>query len=270
MGPTNLLTLLPIEIAVGIFRNFFNFNEKVKILPDDYFWKFLRDPYAWREKPKVSLKTLKGASESYLNAINSGIYAGQIHNTNFIFKVIQDAKRGVVTIEKYMHVKNLPIANCQLPKKKTYFLRTSDTTELFSIFKSDLQSFRYDVYTDKLGLNLLAINTKELEKFELNKLTHINNTNRFFYRKNRYCVHIQGLGAYSNITSFTQADYNSNVELVLLVLHINFTSCKKIIKTKNFLAFKMIPWKKKFKCIQKSKFNYMSSKNLVKVITTRK
>lgn len=270
MSPANYFTLLPIEIAVGIFRNFFSFDEKVKVLEDDYFWNFLKDPYAWREKPKVSLKTLKGASESYLNAIKSGIYAGKVNSANLIIKVIKDAKRGVVTIEKYIHIKNLPIANCQQPRRITDFLQTSDTIELFSIFKSEFQSFRYDVYTDKLGQNIFAINTKELEKIELDRLIHINNTNYFFYRKNRYCVLIKGLGAYSNITSFTQTDLNSNAELVLLVLQIDFTGCKNIIKTKNFLAFKMIPWKKNFKCIQKTKFNYMSSKNLVKVITTRK
>lgn len=268
MFPVNLLTLLPIEISVGIFRNFFNFDEKVKVLQDDYFWQFLSDPYAWREKPKVPLKTLKGASESFLNAVESGFYLRKDHSV--VYKVINDVKRGVVTLEKFKHEIILPDGSCKQPKVTKNFLRTNDVKEFFSILKSEFKVLQHDdIFTDRLGWVVISIDAKVLENLKVNTLTHIH-TNYFIYKKNQYFVFIEGRGVFSNIISFTKEDFHANTELACLILQICFTSCEKIIKTKNFIACKMIPWKRKFKSMKKTTFNYMSRKKLVKVTTKRK
>lgn len=265
MDSSSYFKKLPDEIGVSIFRNFFSFDEKVKVLQDNYFWTFLSDSYAWRDKPKISLKTLKGASENLLNEIESGFYGR--NNNKTIYKVLKNTKRGVVSLEEFIHKIEYPEPSCKKRKITKKFVPINEVKELFTVLKSRYQFFTYDIFTDKVGLFIFSINAKHIENLELNTLMHIGKTNFFIYKKNRYFVLIEGKGDYSNMNSFSQADLSSNSELVLLLLRIANSNCNKIMKTKNFIACKMIPWKKKFKCTRKSTFNYMLRKKMIKVTT---
>lgn len=266
MESLNQFKVLPIELSIEFFRNFFTYDEKVRVLKDDYFWPYLCDSYAWREKPKISLKALKGASKYLLNEIESGVYL----NRRLIYKVLNNTKKGIVTIETFVHVADTTKFSCTQPKVITKTVPINKVKSSFNFIKSG-NILKNDIFTDVSGNFMYSINAKHIENFEMHTLIHISKSDFFIYRKERYFVLIRGSnGKYSNTVSFSCSDLSSNSELLLLIYEIQFSSCNKIIIRKNYIACKMIPWKQKYKCIHKTTFNYMLRKKNIKVISRSK
>lgn len=263
MDPLSQFKILPIEISIEFFRNYFTYDDKVKLLKDDYFWTYLRDPYAWREKPKISLEILKGASKNLLNEIESGIYL----NRRLIYKVLNNTKQGIVKVEKFVHVADLRGVGWTKFKVITKKVPINEVKSSFNFIKTGC-ILKNDIFTDVSGNFVYSVDAKRLKNFEINTLIHIPKSDFFIYRKERYHVLISGFnGKYSNTDSFSHFNLYSNTELLLLIHEIQYSRCNKIIKKKNYIACKMMPWKQKYKCILKTTFSYMSRKKNIKVIS---
>lgn len=259
MYPRKWFELLPVEIAISIFRQFFTFDEKVKVLKDDYFAKYLSNKYAWKDKPDVSLKTLKGAAENFLNEIEEGFY-DNINNKNIIYKVQKYSHRGELHIFEYAH-KTLPTQKMCCKKHKVIkdYLPTNQVKRFLHSFRSNYKMLKDDIYTDALGLFKVTIDYGIMADFECNTLIQIH-TNFFIFKKEEdYSVIIHSKKACSN------TGYQPDKELLLLLVKVQLSNYAKIIKSENYIAYKLFPWHEKFKLIRRKTFNFMSQKKLIKV-----
>lgn len=266
---TNLLKLLPMEISITIFRNFFTFDEKVNVLKDDYFWSFLSDPCAWREKPKIPWVTLKGASAHLLNEIECGYYGKD--DSKKIYKVSKNAKRGSVIVEEFEHVTD--IAETSSNKKRFVmkeFLPINQVQSAFRSLKSKYKVLSNDIFTDRLGCFIVDLDLKCIKDLPYHTLLQIDKNPFFIYKKHRYLFLIAGNETDDQITCFSSDTEIDNSELLHLVCQMEYTNCKNCIQTKNFTACKIFPWRKCFKFTMKTTFNYMFRKKMIKVTTAMK
>lgn len=268
MYPANWFNILPNEIVIGIFRDYFNYDEKVNILKDDYFWRYLNTSYAWKEKLKIPLKTLKGASENLLNEIESGYYRYMRKNTKIIFKVLNNTKRGTVTIEQFVHGTKLLGINSNQSKTIKEYVPIERVKSMFYHLKSNYLVFKHDIYTDKWGHFIVDIEPRFLENLGYYILTKAPEyPNVLIYKKHYYFVFIIGNLEYCNMHPFSAETFVFNSELLLLICRIAHSNCNKIIKTKNYIAYKMKPWRNFYRFTMKTTFNYMSNRKMIKLTT---
>lgn len=264
MHPANWFNLLPNEIAIGIFRSYFNYDEKLNMLKDDYFWCYLSTPYAWKEKLKVSLKTLKGASENLLHEIESGYYKHKEKKTVSIFKVLKNNKRGIVTVEQFIHKTQRSSINSNQPKVKKDCISTDRVKSVFNHIKSNYRVLQHDIYTDRWGLNTVDIELTFLESMKCYALLEAPGyLNVYIYKKPQCFYYIVGDLEFCKMNPIS----NLPPELIHFVSKIAHSNCNKIMKTKNYYACKMIPWRKYYRCRVKTTFNYMFSKKMIKITT---
>lgn len=267
MYPANLFNLLPIEIAIGIFRNYFNYDEKVKLLKDDFFWHYLSSPYAWKEKLKIPLKTLKGASENLLHEIESGYYTYRRKTTREILKIINDTKRGRVTVESFVHEAYLSRNSSNQPKIFKEYVPTDRVKFLFNILKSNYHVFKHDIYSDRLGHYTIGIDPRFLENMEYHSLKKVRGYNVLIYKKYKYFVLIVGDLQFCKMNPFSPETLHSNLELLRLISKIAYSDCSKMMVTKNYAACKMKPFRNFYRFKGKVTLDYMSRKNLIKLTT---
>lgn len=267
MCSTNLLKLLPIEISIGIFRNYFTSDEKVKVLKDDYFWNFLSHPYAWREKPTIPWITLKGAAENLLNDIECGYYISL--DEPKIIKVSKNLKRGSVIIEEFKHVINIAEISSgnKKPKVIKEFLEISQVHTAFCYLKSKYVIIKDTMFTDKFGNYVINVDLKQLQDAPYHTLLQIDNEHFFIYKKHDYLVLIIGKKEGDPLKCFSSEIPNDNLELLKIVCQIESSNCKNYIKTDNLIACKIVPWRKYFKIVIKTTFNYMYRQKKIKVTT---
>lgn len=269
MDSTNLLKLLPIELSIGIFRNYFTPDEKVKVLKDDYFWNFLSHPYAWRDKPKIPWITLKGAAENLLNEIDCGYYTRDYEKK--IYKVSKDVKRGSVIIEEFKHVNDISEFNSGNNKPVIKeFLDINQVHSAFNCLKSKYNVLRDDIFTDKCGHFTISMDLKQIQEAPYHVVMQIDDNPFFLYKKHEYVVLIVHKKERKPINYFCLETVNDNLEMVSLLDQIDFSNCKNYIKTDNLIACKILPWRRYFKSTMKTTFNYMFRKKMIKVTTTIK
>lgn len=254
---------LPIEIKIYIFRNFFNFSEKVNVLKNNYFLRYLRDLYAWKEKPKVPFNTLKGAATHYLNDIEIGCYLNS--RKKMIYSVQKNIKRGILFINEYAH-KTVPTQKmcCKQHKVKKVHVPIDKIEKLLHVLKSDNTVLQNDIYTDQMGFFCFCIDNGILKTFELNTLIPVPNTKFCIFRKYYYFVIIYCNNGNSDINS------SSNPELLNLLSMILHSNCSKIISSPNYFACRMFAWYDKFTLIRQNKFEFLSRKKLIKLTTTKR
>lgn len=268
MTAANWFNLLPEEIPIGIFRDYFNYDEKLKMLKDDYFWQYLSSPYAWKEKLNVSLKTLKGASENLLYDIESGYYSLKGKYT-LIIKVSKNVKRGTVTVETFIPKNRCLNINSNQPKLIKEYASIDRVKSLFNDFKSNYRFLKYNIYTDRWGLNIFDIDPKFFENMMYYVLYEVPEMpNVYIYKKYQYLVYIISDEEFCKRNPCSGQSFL--LELHHLLNKIIDSNCNKIMKCGHFFAFKMRPWRMFYKCRMKTIFNYMLRKNMIKITTKLK
>lgn len=263
MNSTVTFENLPIEMKIYLFRNFFNFAEKVEVLQSEYFSPVLSDLYAWMQKPKIPFKQLKGAAELYLNNIETGCYGNG--EKKMIYRVYKDLKRGTLFINEYAH-KVVPLRKicCKNHKSLKLNVPIEKIQQLVHALKFNHTMLQNDIYTDKMGLFCFSVDPGILKSLELNMLIPIPDTKFCIFKKD-YCF----LVIYCN-NGNSDIDSSSNPELLRLLAKILHLRCSKIISSENYFACKMFPWYEKFTLVRKNKFQFLSRKKMIKLTTRRR
>lgn len=262
METPNFFKNLPNEIAIGIFRDYFTFDEKVSLMKDDIFWPYLSDHYSWKTKPKISLKSLKGACENLLNGLEEGFYVQR--DLPAVYKITKNSRRGVINVELFKGKIAIKKPIQTRPKLVNTIISIDKLKELYHLINSRCVRLNHSLFADKFGEYSIALDQTYVDNLAMRTLTKIDETSHFIFKAPRYFVFFR---AHKKYAATEPAIF---IELKSLLIRMLFTNCTKVMRSKNYIACKMLPWRESFKSVLKMNLSFLSRSNTIKATIRKK
>lgn len=234
---------LPEDVKILLFRDYFSYDEKVKLLDHNLFDEFLLRRCCWRNLPKVPLKTLKCAASTYLNVLSSGLY--KFKHTKELLKVTCDNEKARISFERY-NPSNFTKRKCF---SKVYDLHSFK--RLVHGVKEHFEKLNGDVFFSNHG-SYACFETNFINKLDQNFIYSADEKGMFVLKKNNSILLI-------SVMDNDSVDWNE--------IHRRLYHWNRKIYYKDFglwQVWKMYPWTYLYKWNLKMHCKYLSRKNIVK------